>query len=108
MAESFIEKEVTVKFEVTDVVAWKGTVVADDENGILLRRPYRKGVRLELIPRDQIRGVFHEEEKGPRRKQGARAATAGESDADDFDDSDGLDEDDTDFEEAPDTEWDGV
>ena len=100
MAEdSFVGKEVTVQFEVTEKVAWKGTVVADDEKGITLRRPYRKGVRLERIPRDQIRGVFHEEEKGPRRKLGASGSTAAEpEEAEDFD-NDG-------FENEPSTEWD--
>ena len=102
MAEdSFVGKEVTVQFEVTNTVAWKGTVIADDEKGITLRRPYRKGVRLERIPRDQIRGVFHEIEKGPRRKQlGAKGSTAPEpEETEDFDDNDG-------FDNLPDTEWD--
>ena len=96
---SFVGKEVVVRFEVTETAAWKGTVVADDENGITLRRPYRRGVRLERIPRDQIRGVIHEIEKGPRRKLGAKGSTASEPETpEDFDD-DG-------FEEEPSTEWD--
>ncbi len=100
MAEdSFVGKEVTVQFEVTNTVAWKGTVVADDEKGITLRRPYRRGVRLERIPHDQIRGVFHEVEKGPRRKLGAKGSTASKpEETEDFDDNDGLN--------LPDTEWD--
>jgi len=99
MAEdSFVGKEVTVQFEVTNIAAWKGVVVADDEKGITLRRPYRKGVRLELIPRDQIRGVFHEVEKGPRRKLGASGSTAAEPEAEDFD-NDGIGD-------LPDTEGD--
>lgn len=98
--DSFVGKEVTVQFKVTNTVAWKGTVVADDEKGITLRRPYRRGVRLERIPRDQIRGVFHEVEKGPRRKLGAKGSTAPEpEETEDFDDNDGLDD-------LPDTEWD--
>lgn len=97
--DSFVGKEVTVQFEVTNTVAWKGVVVADDDKGITLRRPYRKGVRLERIPRDQIRGVFNEMEKGPRRKLGASGSTATEPDeAEDFD-NDGLDDN------LPDTEW---
>jgi hypothetical protein len=102
MAEdSFVGKKVTVRFEVVNTAAWEGVVVADDENGITLRRDYRKGVRLERIPRDQIRGVFHEVEKGPRRKLGAKGTTATEPDeAEDFEDNDGLDE------EPPSTEWD--
>jgi hypothetical protein len=102
MAEdSFVGKKVTVRFEVTSTAAWEGVVVADDENGITLRRDYRKGVRLERIPRDQIRGVFHEVEKGPRRKLGAKGSTVTEPDeAEDFDENDGLDE------EPPSTEWD--
>jgi hypothetical protein len=96
--DSFVGKEVTVQFEVTNTVAWKGTVVTDDEKGITLRRPYRKGVRLERIPRDQIRGVFHEVEKGPRRKLGASGSTAAEPEAEDFD-NEGLDD-------LPSTEWD--
>lgn len=102
MAEdSFVGKKVTVRFEVTSTAAWEGVVVADDENGITLRRDYRKGVRLERIPRDQIRGVFHEVVKGPRRNQGAKGTTATEpEDAEDFE-NDGLDED-----SLPDTEWD--
>jgi len=104
MADSFIDKEVTVRFEVTGIVAWKGVVVADDENGILIRRPYRRGKRLELIPRDQIRGVYHEIEKGPRRKPpGVKASV--EPEDEDYDDGDEL-EDDTGFEDEPDTEWD--
>jgi hypothetical protein len=99
---SFVDKEVVVRFEVTETVAWKGVVVADDESGITLRRPYRKGVRLERIPRDQIRGVIHEIEKGPRRKQGASGGTAQEPDAEDFDD----DGDGDGFENEPSTEWD--
>ncbi len=104
MADSFIDKEVTVRFEVTGIVAWKGVVIADDENGILIRRPYRRGKRLELIPRDQIRGVYHEIEKGPRRKLGAKAPAEPEDEG--YDDSDGLEDDDTGFEDEPDTEWD--
>ena len=103
MAEdSFVDKEVTVQFEVTNTVAWKGIVVADDEKGITLRRPYRKGVRLERIPRDQIRGVFHEVEKGPRRsrKLGAKGSTAQEPEETEDFDNDGLDD------SLPDTEWD--
>lgn len=101
---SFIDKEVVVQFEVVSRAAWKGTVVADDEKGITLRRPYRKGVRLELIPRSQILGVFHEIEKGPRRTQGAKAASV--QDAEEFDDSGDLEEDGDGFEDTPDTEWD--
>ena len=102
MAEdSFVGKKVTVRFEVVNTAAWEGVVVADDENGITLRRDYRKGVRIEQIPRDQIRGVFHEVEKGPRRKLGAKGSTASEpDDTEDFDDNDGLDDD------LPDTELD--
>ncbi len=98
MAEdsSFVGKKVTVRFEVTSTAAWEGVVVADDENGITLRRDYRKGVRLERIPRDQIRGVFHEVEKGPRRKLGAKGTT--DTEPEDLD-NDGLDD-------MPDTEWD--
>ena len=99
--DSFVGKEVTVQFEVTNTAAWEGVVVADDENGITLRRDYRKGVRLERIPRDQIRGVFHEVEKGPRRKQGARGSTPVEPDeADDFAFDEGSEESD-----LPSTEW---
>ncbi len=104
-ADSFVDKEVTVQFEVTNTVAWKGTVVADDEKGITLRRPYRRGVRLELIPRDQIRGVFHEIAKGPRRLKGAKGSTATEPDeTEDFENEelDDLEDDDR----LPDTEWD--
>jgi hypothetical protein len=102
MAEdSFVGKKVTVRFEVTSTAAWEGVVVADDENGITLRRDYRKGIRLERIPRDQIRGVFHEVEKGPRRKLGASGSAASEPDeSEDFDDNDGLGDG------LPDTEWD--
>ncbi len=103
MAEdSFVGKKVTVRFEVTSTAAWEGIVIADDEKGITLRRDYRKGIREDLIPRDQIRGAFHEVEKGPRRTQGAKGTTATEpEDAEDFE-NDGLDEEDG----LPDTEWD--
>jgi hypothetical protein len=102
MAEdSFVGKKVTVRFEVVNTAAWEGVVVADDEKGITLRRPYRKGVRLERIPREQIRGVFQEIEKGPRRLKGAKGSAALEPDeTEDFDDNDGLDDD-----GLPDTEW---
>ena len=105
---SFVGKEVVVQFEVVSRAAWKGIVVADDDNGITLRRPYRKGVRLERIPRDQIRAVFHEEKKGPRRTQGAKAASVQSDDAEDFDDSGDLEEDGDGFEDTPDTEWEDV
>jgi len=105
MSESFIDKEVTVKFEIRETVSYSGTVVADDEKGILLRRPYRKGVRLELVPRDSIRGVYHTEERGHKR---SRSAPDGEpeTETEDLELDDGLDDDDEGFEDEPNTDWD--
>ena len=112
--DSFVGKEVTVQFEVTEKIAWKGTVLADDEKGITIRRPYRRrGLRDELIPRDAIRGVFHELEKGSsRRKPGTKVPTATEPDKiEDLDETEDLDEiedldNDGPDDGLPDTEWD--
>lgn len=102
MPESFLDKEVTVKFEIRETVSYSGIVVSDDDRGIILRRPYRKGVRLELVPRDSIRGVYHTEEKGHKRSR-ADSAEEDESEAGDLETDDGLDGD---YEAEPDTEWD--
>ena len=100
--DSFVGKEVTVVFDVTDKIAHKGVVLTDDEKGIVLRRDYRRGRRDELIPRDQIRGVVHEIEKGPRHnKLGAKGSTAAEPEETEDFDNDGLDDD-----EPDNTEWD--
>lgn len=105
MSESFIDKEVTVKFEIRETVSYSGTVVADDERGITLRRPYRKGVRLELVPRDSIRGVYHTEEKGHKR---SRLASDGEpeTETEDLENDEGFGDDDDGFEDEPDTDFD--
>jgi len=105
MPESFIGKQVTVKFEIRETVSYSGTVVADDERGILLRRPYRKGVRLELVPRDSIRGVYHTEERGHKRSRSA-SADESETETEDLENDEGLDDDDG-FEDEPDTDWEG-
>ncbi len=111
--DSFVGKKVTVRFEVLNIAAWEGKVIADDEKGITLRRDYRRGVRDELIPRDQIRGVFHEVEKGPRHTQGAKGSTASELDESkdldetgDLDETEDSDNDGLDDSGLPDTEWD--
>lgn len=103
MSESFIDKEVTVKFEIRETVSYSGTVVADDERGILLRRPYRKGVRLELVPRDSIRGVYHTEERGHKRSR-SDSAEEPETETEDLETDEGFD--DEGFEDEPNTEWD--
>jgi len=105
MSESFINKEVTVKFEIRETVSYSGTVVADDERGIMLRRPYRKGVRLELVPRDSIRGVYHTEERGHKRSRPSSTDEA-ETETEDLENDEGLDDDDG-FEDEPNTDWDG-
>ncbi len=97
--DSFVGKKVTVRFEVTSTAAWEGVVLADDENGITLRHDYRKGLRDTLIPRAKVLGVYHEIEKGPRRKLGASGSTASEPDETEDFDNDGLGDD------LPDTEW---
>ncbi len=104
MSDSFIGKEVTVKFEIRETVSYSGTVVADDERGIMLRRPYRKGVRLELVPRDSIRGVYHTEEKGHKRSRLAPGEEP-ETETEDLENDEGLDDDDG-FEDEPDTDFD--
>ncbi len=105
MAEdSFVGREVTVRFTMEEVVSYTGTVLRDDERGVLLRRPYRKGVRLELVPRDSIRSVYHTEEKGHKKAAAASTPEPVEPEVDDDDDE--FDDDDEGFEEAPDLEFD--
>lgn len=94
----FVGKEATVRFEVSETVSYSGEVVADDERGITLRRPYRKGVRLELIPREQIRNVFVTEAKGRRKKVTKPEETEVE---DDFEEDTEEDTDEFDLDDDP-------
>ena len=64
MASDLVNKKVTVSFEVTQVISLEGEVLSHDEKGILLRHEYRKGSRLQFIPADKLRDVFHDERKG--------------------------------------------
>lgn len=73
---SFVGKEVTVRFEHTEEISYSGECIADDETGITLRRPYRKGVRVERVPHGLVRGIHHTEAKGRRAKKEKVVATA--------------------------------
>lgn len=70
--DSLVGKSVVVNFEETQVISLAGEVIAHDEKGVLLKRIYRKGIRLEFIPKEKIINLFHDEKK-PRRSS-AKAA----------------------------------
>jgi hypothetical protein len=99
MSSSFVGKEVTVRWEHTEEITYSGECLVDDETGITLRRPYRKGVRIEKVPRELVRGIYHTEEKGRRRVRKGTAPVATAPDETEFEEDTFEDEPDLGFDE---------
>jgi hypothetical protein len=67
MNDVFVGKNVSLSYRETKVVELSGEVVADTPEGITIRHTYRKGKRLEFIPRDKLQSLFLDEEKRSRK-----------------------------------------
>jgi hypothetical protein len=67
-------KEVTIAFKETKTVELKGKIIEETAEGITVRHTYRKGKRLEFIPRDKLESIFLDEEKPARKPRKAKEA----------------------------------
>jgi len=67
MNDVFVGKNVTLSYRETRVVELSGEIVSDTPEGITIRHTYRKGKRLEFIPRDKLQSLFLDEEKRSRK-----------------------------------------
>lgn len=73
---AFVGKSVTLSYRETRVVELSGEIVSDTPEGITIRHTYRKGKRLEFIPRDTLQGLFLDEEKRSRKPSSPKVAKA--------------------------------
>ncbi len=67
MNDEFVGKNVTLSYRETRVVELSGEIVSDTPEGVTIRHTYRKGKRLEFIPRDKLQSLFLDEEKRSRK-----------------------------------------
>jgi len=74
MNGAFVGKGVTLSYRETKVVELSGEVVSDTPEGITIRHTYRKGKRLEFIPRDKLQSLFLDEEKRSRKPSPSKEA----------------------------------
>jgi hypothetical protein len=63
---------VTILYTETKMAELTGEVVEDNAEGITIRHTYRKGKRLEFIPREKLESVFIDEEKPARKPRDLR------------------------------------
>jgi hypothetical protein len=67
-------KEVTITYKETKTVELKGKIVEETPEGLTVRHTYRKGKRLEFIPRDRLESIYLDEEKPARKPRKAKEA----------------------------------
>ena len=94
-------------------------ITGETREGITVRHTYRKGKRLEFIPRDKLESIIYEDEKPARKPRKAKSAkpeeapeskpepvveeepvvTVEDADKDTFSESDDFDDDGDDFDD---------